>query len=134
MAGMSRPKMTWNGCLRRPPEKPQPESDQMNKTAVKKKPVTPASFKGLKDIDIPVTAKPAFNDLVLTTRDGAIEWLEANIRKGRDEGSFTTDEVLTGALARELLDRNPNNRPASKAPIERQDPPLRARLGPTDLY
>jgi len=102
----------------------------MSKTAVKEKPVTPASFKGLKDIDIPVTAKPAFNDLVLTTRDGAIEWLEANIRKGRDEGSFTTDEVLTGALARELLDRNPNNRPASKATIEEMVTAMKAEIGP----
>src|SRR3989304_5119643 len=81
-----------------------------------------------KALDAP--AKPAFNDLVLTARDGAIEWLEANIRKGRDEGSFTTDEVLPGALARELLDRNPNNRPASKATIEDRVNAMKAEIGP----
>lgn len=102
----------------------------MNKTALKKKPVTLASFQNLKDVDIPIMAKPAFNDLVLTTRDGAVQWLEANIRKGRDEGAFTTDEILTGALARELLDRNPNNRPASKATIEEMVNAMKAEIGP----
>src|SRR3972149_9612719 len=134
MAGMSRPKMAWNGCLRRPPEKPQPESDQMNKTAVKKRPVTPASFKSLKDIDIPAAAKPAFNDLVLTTRDGAVQWLEANIRKARDSGPFVVDEILTAALARELLDRNPENRPIVATIVKEMASAIAAGEGEHGFY
>jgi hypothetical protein len=102
----------------------------VNKTAVKKKPVTLASFNSPKDIDIPVKPKPAFNDLVLTTRDGAVQWLEANIRKGRDEGVFMTDEVLTAALARELLDRNDKNRLASKITIDEMVTSMRTEIGP----
>ena len=104
----------------------------MNKsgTALKKKPVALASLSGLKDVDIPVKAKPHFNELTTTTRDGAIEWLEANIRKGRDEGVFTTEEILTASLARELLDRNPDNRPASKATIEEMVDAMKASIGP----
>lgn len=99
----------------------------MNKTATKKKPTaTLVSFQSLKDIDIPVTAKPAFNDLVLTTRDGAVQWLEANIRKARDEGAFMVDEVLTGAIARELLDRNPDNRPVSGATVSEMATAMRS--------
>jgi hypothetical protein len=105
----------------------------MNKVStLKKKPVSLPSFKALKDVDIPVKMKPesAFNDLVLTTRDGAVQWLEANIRKARDEGVFMTDEILTSALARELLDRNDKNRHASKTIIDEMVTSMRAEIGP----
>lgn len=101
----------------------------MNKVAtMKKKPVSLSSFKSLKDVDIPVKMKPesAFNDLVLTTRDGAVQWLEANIRRARDEGPFMVDEVLTGAIARELLDRNPDNRPVSAATVSEMATAMRS--------
>lgn len=102
----------------------------MNKTALKKKPVTLTSLSSLRDTEVPVKAKPAFNELVLTTRDGAVQWLEANIRKARDEGPLVVEEILTGALARELLDRNPDNRPASKMTIGEMVNAMKAEIGP----
>lgn len=102
----------------------------MNKTATKKKlTATLVSFQSLKDTDIPVVAKSAFNDLVLTTRDGAVQWLEANIRKGRDEGVFMIDEILTAALARELLDRNDQNRVVSPSIVGEMVDAMRTEIG-----
>ena len=98
--------------------------------STKKKPVSLASFSALKDVDVPVKPKPAFNDLTTTTREGSAQWLEANIRRARDEGPFTTDEILTASLARELLDRNPDNRPISKAKIEEMVNDMKAAIGP----
>jgi hypothetical protein len=105
----------------------------MNKvTTLKKKAVSLPSFKAMKDTDIPVKMKPesAFNDLVLTTRDGAVQWLEANIRRARDEGAFVVDEILSAAIARELLDRNPDNRPVSAVTVAEIADAMRADNGP----
>ncbi len=103
----------------------------MNKAgaAVKRRPVTVASFPGLKDIDIPVTPKANFNDLTTTTREGAAQWLEANIRKARDEGVFVIEEILSAPLARELLDRNPDNRPVSAVTVAEMANAMRAGDG-----
>lgn len=101
----------------------------MNKTALKKKSVSLPSFQSLKDVAVPVKPKPAFNDLVLTTRDGAIQWLEANIRKARDEGVFMIDEILTAALARELLDRNDQNRIVSPSIVGEMVNAMRTEIG-----
>lgn len=108
----------------------------MNKagSAVKKRPVTVTSFPGLKDIDIPVKPKAAFNDLTTTTRDGAVQWLEANIRRARDDGAFVVDEILTAALARELLDRNPENRPIVAAIVSEMACAMGAGQGQDGFY
>jgi hypothetical protein len=105
----------------------------MNKVStLKKKAVSLPSFKSLKDIDIPVKMKPesAFNDLVLTTRDGAVQWLEANIRRARDEGVIVVEEILSAAIARELLDRNPENRPVSAVTVAEMANAMRVDNGP----
>lgn len=109
----------------------------MNKagSAVKKRPVTLAQAWTPKDVSAP-PAKPVtpFNDLTTTTRDGAVQWLEANIRRARDEGAFVVDEILTASLARELLDRNPENRPVVAAIVKEMASAMGSGEGPHGFY
>jgi hypothetical protein len=63
-----------------------------------------------------------------------VQWLEANIRKARDSGPFVVDEILTAALARELLDRNPENRPVVATIVKEMANAMAAGEGEHGFY
>ena len=50
---------------------------------------------------------------VTTTAQGASDWFEYHLRKARVVGIFTVQEILTNAMARWLLENNPENRHVS---------------------
>lgn len=82
---------------------------------------TLAPVKSLADLKPAVEAKAKTvavreAELSTTTREGAQQWLEHNIRKARD-GVFMAEEILTASLARELLERNDDNRRVSPSTV-----------------
>jgi hypothetical protein len=62
--------------------------------------------------DIETFTGPTPN-FVTTTTQGASDWFEYHLRKARVIGIFTVQEIFTAAMARWLLENNPENRHVS---------------------
>jgi hypothetical protein len=86
----------------------------MNKTATLIKRHLPADPLPLPPADDPVEIAK----ISVSTTDGAQRWFEAMRRRARREGVFVVEEFLTPALARFLLDNNPQNRPVGRRKVE----------------
>jgi hypothetical protein len=67
---------------------------------------------------VAVVSADRANDLVTTTIDGAAQWFEAQLRRACEEGVFVIEEILTAAMARYLLDLNPDNRRVSEYQVD----------------
>lgn len=61
-----------------------------------------------------------------TTAEGASDWFDYNLRKVKREGIFITQEILTAAMARLLLDNNDDNRPISAMKVKEMVTSLQA--------
>jgi hypothetical protein len=96
--------------------------------------ISVAPIKSLKDLKTPAQpaplnppkSPPKPSEYTLTTMDGAREWFEAQLRRAREHGIFTIRETLTNALARLLLDENPDNRVISPSKIKQMAESMRA--------
>lgn len=86
----------------------------MKATSTKRRPTAIKSFNDMKKVAISTPSETTFDDLALTTFPGAQWWFEAQLRRGRSDGPFMIEEILTATMARLLLDTNDANRRISE--------------------